>query len=77
MEGSSSPIGIHVSALAVSEVIPVLFFLVFFIWVIYTLIASYHWLRYSNNTTLALSAITAHIIVSLMLAVYTVSGLVH
>jgi hypothetical protein len=67
----------HVAALPVAQVIPVFFFLVFFVWAVYTIVASYHWLRYSNNTTLALSAISAHLIVSAWLAVYTVSGLVH
>lgn len=64
-----------VPALPLAQVVPVFFFLVFIIWAIYTLVAAYHWLRYSNNTTLALCAITAHLIVSAWLAVYTVSGI--
>lgn len=75
MQGSSTSIGINVAALPVAQVIPVFFFLVFFIWAVYTIVASYHWLRYSNNTTMALSAISVHLIVSAWLAVYTVSGL--
>jgi heme/copper-type cytochrome/quinol oxidase subunit 2 len=77
MESSTTSIGFHVAALPVTQVVPVFFFLVFFVWAVYTAVASYHWLRYSNNTTLALSAITVHLIISAWLAVYTVSGLVH
>ena len=77
MNSSSTPIGIHVASLPLVEVVPVFFFLVFFVWLVYTLVAVYHWLRYANNTTLGLCAITAHLIVSAWLALYTVSGLVH
>lgn len=77
MQGSSTQIGIHVASLPIAEVVPVFFFLVFFIWLVYTLVAIYHWLRYAGNTTLALSAITAHLVVSAWLAIYTVSGLTH
>jgi hypothetical protein len=76
MQASSSSIGINVAALPLAQVIPVFFFLVFFIWAVYTIVAAYHWLRYSNDTTVALSALSAHLIVSGLLAVYTVSGLV-
>lgn len=75
MDGSTSSVGIHVAALPIAQVIPVFFFLVFFVWAVFTIVASFHWLRYSNNTTLALSAITTHLVVSAWLAVYTVSGL--
>jgi hypothetical protein len=75
MPPSAPTIGINVASLPVAQVIPVFFFLVFFVWAVYTIVASYHWLRYSNNTTVALSAISTHLIVSAWLAIYTVSGL--
>ncbi|MGE5541314.1 MAG: hypothetical protein ACM3TU_03485 [Bacillota bacterium] len=75
MQSSSTPIGIHVAAIPVAQVVPVVFFLIFFIWAVYTVVAAYHWLRYSNNTTLALCAITTHLIVSAWLAIYAVSGI--
>lgn len=73
-QSSSTPIGIHVASIPLAQVVPVFFFLVFFIWAVYTAVAAYHWLRYSNNTTLGLSMITAHLIVSMLLAIYAVSG---
>ena len=75
MQDAAPSIGINVAALPVAQVIPVFFFLVFFVWAIYTIVATYHWLRYSNNTTMALCAISTHLIVSAWLAIYAVSGL--
>ena len=66
---------IHVAALPVGQIIPVLFFIVFFIWAIYSVVAAYHWLRYGNDTTVALCALSVHLIVSTLLAIYAVSGL--
>lgn len=75
MQSSSSPIGIHVAALPVAQVLPVFFFLVFFLWAVYTAVAAYHWLRYSGTNTLAYSMLTVHFIVSAWLAIYAVSGI--
>jgi hypothetical protein len=77
MQDSYTPHVIAVSALPVLQVIEVAVFLIFFLWAVYTAIAAYHWLRYSNNTTVALSAMSVHLIVSAWLAIYAVSGLVH
>lgn len=67
---------IQVAALPITQIVPVVFFLVFFIWLVYSLVASYHWLRYGNDTTVALCALSVHFIVSALLAIYAVSGLV-
>jgi len=75
MQPTTTSVALPVASLPVSQVIPVFFLLVFFVWLVYTLVAAYHWLRYSNNTTLALSALSVHLIVSAWLAVFTVSGL--
>lgn len=66
---------VHVASIPLAQVVPVFFLLVFILWAVYTLIAAYHWLRYSNNITLALSMLTAHLVISAWLAIYTVSGL--
>jgi hypothetical protein len=76
MQDSYTPVAIVVSKLPVAQVMPVIFFLVFLVWAIYTLVAIYHWLRYSNNTTVALCALTTHGIVSALIAIYAVSGFV-
>ncbi len=47
---------------------------VFVFWSIYTLIAVYHWLKYSHASWVAFPAIIAHLFVSFSLAVYTLSG---
>lgn len=75
MQGSSTPIGIHVAALPIAQVLPVFFFLVFFLWAVYTAVAAYHWLRYAGSGPVAYSMLTAHFIVSAWLAIYAVSGI--
>ncbi len=73
MQGSSTSL-LQVAALPIAQVLPVVFFFVFLVWVVFTLVAAYHWFRYSNATTMALCAMTTHLIVSAMIAIYAVSG---
>jgi len=47
---------------------------VFVFWTIYTLIAVYHWLKYSHASWVAFPAIAIHLFVSFVLAVYAISG---
>ena len=75
MQGSSAPSAIHVASLPFAQVAPVAFFLIFFVWAVFTIIAAYHWFRYSNNSTAALTMMSVHLIVSAWFAIYAVSGL--
>ena len=74
MQGVPS-IGVNFSALPIAQIVPVFFTLVFIVWLIYTIVASYHWIRYSSSLSLAGTAIATHLVVSSVLAVYAVSGL--
>lgn len=47
---------------------------VFAFWALYTLIAIYHWLKYSNTSWVAFPAIAVHILISLALMSYALSG---
>lgn len=44
-------------------------------WIVYTVIAVHHWLRYSHRSAVAIPAIGIHLFVSLVLMGYAVSGL--
>lgn len=46
----------------------------FAIWSIYTIIAVYHWIKYSHASLIALPAIGLHLFVSFVIAVYALSG---
>ena len=46
----------------------------FFIWAVYTLVAIYHWIKYSHASLVALPAIGAHLFVSFALITYALSG---
>lgn len=47
---------------------------VFAFWTIYTLVAIYHWLKYSHASLIAFPAIAAHLFVSFALMSYALSG---
>lgn len=49
-------------------------YLIFAFWIIYTLVAIYHWLRYSHASWVAVPAIATHLIVSLALIGYALSS---
>jgi len=49
-------------------------YFVFAIWVLYTLVAIYHWLRYSHASWVAFPAIGIHLFLSFALMSYTLSG---
>ena len=72
---SDPSVGITLSTLPLDHFVPVFFTLVFVVWFIYTLISAYHWLRYSDNVLVGLTAIGAHVGISSLLAIYAVSGL--
>jgi len=43
-------------------------------WAIFSLVAMYHWLKYSNASWVAYPAIAVHIVVSVALVSYALSG---
>ena len=49
-------------------------YIVFAIWALYTLVAVYHWLRYSNASLIAFPAMAAHLFISFALMSYALSG---
>lgn len=47
---------------------------VFALWALYTLVAVYHWLKYSHASFVAFPAIAAHLVVSIALMSYALTG---
>lgn len=47
---------------------------VFAFWAVYTLVAIFHWLKYSHASWITFPAITVHLVVSLALMSYILSG---
>lgn len=47
---------------------------VFAFWAVYTLVAVYHWLKYSHASWVAFPAIAVHLVVSVALMSYALSG---
>jgi hypothetical protein len=73
----SSPFAL-LSSLGVSSslAVEVLVGLVILFWVVYTLIAIYHWMHYSHAALIAIPAITVHLVISGILILFALSGLV-
>lgn len=49
-------------------------YVIFAFWALYTVIAIYHWLKYSHASWVAFPAIAAHLFVSFILITYALSG---
>lgn len=62
------------NVISVGAVIEWFLYTVFAFWTIYTVIAVYHWLKYSHASWVAFPAIATHIFVSFALMVYILSG---
>lgn len=62
-------------ALDPSAIFSVLFLFIFLWWLIYTLVAIYHWLRHASESWVAVPAIALHLFVSGFLIFYATAGL--
>ena len=45
-------------------------------WIVYTLVAVYHWFKYAHSPSVAVPTVALHLFVSLLLIGYAVSGLI-
>ena len=66
----------HLNALGISSGLAIEWVLygVFALWALYTVVAVYHWLRYSHTSFVAFPAIALHVFVSFWLMAYALSG---
>lgn len=53
-----------------------LFFIILFVWLIYTLVVAYHWFRYGHRSWFAIPAMAMHLFVSGFCIAFALSGLV-
>jgi hypothetical protein len=57
------------------SIFTVVFFIILFVWFIYTLVVSYHWFRYGHRSWFAIPAIAMHLFVSGFCIIFAISGL--
>jgi hypothetical protein len=62
------------SGLSAGVIITWVLYAVFAFWLFYTLIAIYHWLKYSHASWIAFPAIAIHLCVSIAIMSYALSG---
>ncbi|MBI5405913.1 hypothetical protein HY972_02660 [Candidatus Kaiserbacteria bacterium] len=65
---------LHVSGISSDALVTWALYAVFTFWAVYTLVAVYHWLKYSHASWIAFPAIAAHVFVSFALMLYALSG---
>lgn len=62
------------SGISQATIVTWVLYAVFAFWAIYTIIAMYHWLKYSHASWVAFPSIAAHLFVSFALMSYALSG---
>ena len=63
-----------VGMISASTALTWLLYAVFAFWAMYTLVIVYHWLRYSHDSHLALPSITIHLVISVAIMSYALTG---
>ncbi|MBA3789310.1 hypothetical protein H0X32_02865 [Patescibacteria group bacterium] len=58
------------------QVLAITFALIFIVWLIYTLVVTYHWLKYGHRSWVAVPALSIHLVVSALLFLLAISGFV-
>ncbi len=70
----SSPFGTLFATFTPVQVFGIVFFLIFVVWAIYTIVFIYHWFRYNRSSPLTIPFITLHLMVSAFLFLMASSG---
>lgn len=70
------PVPSFLTTLDSRVVLSSIFLMLAFVWLIYTLVATYHWLRYGHRSAVAIPVLIIYVVVSWLLASYAVSGFV-
>ena len=63
------------TAAEAGKAVSLAFAVLFIFWAIYSVITTYHWLRYGHRSAVAIPALITHVVVSAFLAMYAISGL--
>jgi len=62
------------SGFSTGTIVSWMLYAVFAFWAVYTVVAIYHWLKYSHASWLAFPAIAIHFFMSFALMLYALSG---
>lgn len=65
---------LQLTGLSTGTVVIWVLYAVFAFWAVYTLVAIYHWLKYSHASLIAFPAIGVHLFISFALMSYALSG---
>ena len=68
------PFASHLPGISSQEFLSVILAIIFIFWLVYTLIAAYHLLRYGHRSLVVLPLLAVHVFVSGWLGIIAVSG---
>jgi len=63
------------SSMGIGKIEMIAFGIIFMIWIIFTIISAYHWIRYNYRSVITLPMIALHIFISFSLIMYAWSGI--
>ncbi|HEY0947899.1 MAG TPA: hypothetical protein VGE53_00195 [Candidatus Paceibacterota bacterium] len=69
------PVPAFLAGANVQSVISIILLALAAVWLVYTVVSAYHWLRYGHRSAVAIPALITHVAVSWLLASYAGSGL--
>lgn len=62
------------SGISSGAIVEWILYIVFAFWAVYTIVAIYHWLKYSHASWVAFPSIAVHLSISFALVAYALSG---
>ncbi|HET9641411.1 MAG TPA: hypothetical protein VFP46_01000 [Candidatus Paceibacterota bacterium] len=65
---------LHFAGLSAGFALELVLFFAFSFWAVYTIVAIYHWFRFSHASLVTFPAVATHLIVSFALATYILTG---
>lgn len=74
LQAVSSPFSGFPRIQSAYDLMSIFFTIVFILWLVYTIIAIYHWVRYGRNSWVAVPAVATHIVVSGALILFATAG---
>ena len=74
LDGISSPFSFLPRIESAYDLVSLLFTAIFILWLIYTAVSIYHWVRFGHNSWIAVPAIGLHLFISVVLMFFATSG---
>lgn len=72
--GVSSPLQYFPQIASAYDFVSIIFTVIFLLWLVYTIVSIYHWVRYGHKSWVAVPAVAIHLGVSAFLMLFAAAG---